>query len=207
LVLLALADHDHAVHRHRVEHVAHRVDRGLVGALLVAAADHPGRRERGRLGHADQLEREVPVRARGSVAVAHGSPGGLRVVMLSLVRATDPIRIRSPPRRPIHQPKLIPISPDGVPGLSISPRNRVNPRAQIAMIAVISPRGHDSAWPRRMIQARIAGATAATSSRKRITNSEFHAVHELFGPRQFPSTVNLSPSVYHARNTEIPRMA
>ena len=101
----------------------------------------------------------------------------------------------------------MPISPDGVPGLSISPRNSVNPSAQIAMIAVISPRGHDSACPRRMIQARIAGATAATSSRKRMTSNEFHALHELLGPRQLPSTVNLSPSVYHARNTDTPRTA
>ena len=36
LVLLALADHDDAVHRHRVEHQAHRVDGRAVGALLLA---------------------------------------------------------------------------------------------------------------------------------------------------------------------------
>ena len=39
LVLLALADDDDAVHRDGVEHEAHRVDGGLVGGVLVAAAD------------------------------------------------------------------------------------------------------------------------------------------------------------------------
>ena len=43
LVLLALADHDDAVHRDRVEDEAHRVDGRLIGGDLVAAAD-PGRR-------------------------------------------------------------------------------------------------------------------------------------------------------------------
>ena len=62
LVLLALADHDDAVHRHRVEHQPHRVDGGAVGALLLAAADPAAGGERPRLGHPDQLEREVAVR-------------------------------------------------------------------------------------------------------------------------------------------------
>ena len=62
LVLLALADHHDAVHRHRVEHVAHRVDGRLVGSLLVAATDHPRRRQRRRLGHADEFERQVSIR-------------------------------------------------------------------------------------------------------------------------------------------------
>ena len=39
LVLLALADHHDAVHRHGVEQQPHRVDRGAVGRLLLAAAD------------------------------------------------------------------------------------------------------------------------------------------------------------------------
>ena len=68
LVLLALADHDDAVHVDAVEHVAHRVDRGGVGRLLVAAADQPRGAERRRLGHADQLEREVAVRAGCALA-------------------------------------------------------------------------------------------------------------------------------------------
>ena len=61
LVLLALADHDDAVHRDRVEHVAHTVDGGLVGGLLVAHADEWSRRQRGGLGDADELEREVAI--------------------------------------------------------------------------------------------------------------------------------------------------
>ncbi len=39
LVLLALADHDDAVHLHRLQHVAHAVDRRLIGGLLVAEPD------------------------------------------------------------------------------------------------------------------------------------------------------------------------
>ena len=61
-VLLPLADHDHAVHRDRVEDEAHRVDRGAVGGELVAAADPAGRREGGRLGHPDELQGEVAIR-------------------------------------------------------------------------------------------------------------------------------------------------
>ena len=40
---------------------------------------------------------------------------------------------------------------DGVPGLSITPRNSVNVRAVNAVTAVNSPRGQDSAWPRTMM--------------------------------------------------------
>ena len=63
-VLLALADHDDAVHRDRVEHEAHRVDGGAVGGQLVAAADPAGGGERRRLGDPDQLQREVAVGLR-----------------------------------------------------------------------------------------------------------------------------------------------
>ena len=100
LVLLPLADHDDAVHRHRVEHVAHRVDGGLVGALLVAAPDHPRGRQRRRLGDAHQLEREVAVRPAGNLnahRTAHSTPGGLRRPALSCERQTEPTRISSPP--------------------------------------------------------------------------------------------------------------
>src|SRR5205823_9851180 len=62
LVLLALPDDDDAVHGDRVEHEPHRVDGGLVCRRLVPAAHPPGRGERRRLGHANDLEREVPVR-------------------------------------------------------------------------------------------------------------------------------------------------
>ena len=84
--------------------MAHRVDGGLVGALLVAAADHPGGGQRRRLGHADQLEGQVAVHPGVLVTEAHGSPGGLRVAALSWARHTEPIRISSPPASPIHQP-------------------------------------------------------------------------------------------------------
>ncbi len=60
LVLLALADHDDATHRDRVEHEPHGVDRGLVGRDLVAASDPPRRERGGRLRDADELERQVP---------------------------------------------------------------------------------------------------------------------------------------------------
>ncbi len=63
LVLLALADHDDAVHLDRVQHVAHAVDGGLVGRLLVAPADERRRGQRGRLGHAHELEGQVAVGA------------------------------------------------------------------------------------------------------------------------------------------------
>jgi len=63
LVLLALADDDDAVHVHGLEDHAHGVDRGLVGGLLVAHPDHARGGERGGLGHAHELEREVAVGA------------------------------------------------------------------------------------------------------------------------------------------------
>ena len=61
LVLLPLADHDDAVHAHALEHHAHRVDRRLVGRLLVAHTGEPSRRERRVLGDAHELEGEVAV--------------------------------------------------------------------------------------------------------------------------------------------------
>ena len=61
-VLLAFADDDDAVHRDGLEHDAHGVDRGAVGAVLVAATHEPRRGQRGRLGHAHQLHGEVAVR-------------------------------------------------------------------------------------------------------------------------------------------------
>ena len=86
LVLLPLADHDDAVHRDRVEDEAHRVDRGLVGGDLVAAADPAGGGQGGGLGDAHELEREVAVGLGGwgglhlrnpieTIRVAHGPLG------------------------------------------------------------------------------------------------------------------------------------
>ena len=76
-VLLALADHDDAVHRDRVEHEAHRVDRGAVGGELVAAPDPAGGGQRSRLGDPHQLQREVAVRL-GLRVLGH-RPAGYRV--------------------------------------------------------------------------------------------------------------------------------
>ena len=61
LVLLALADHDDAVHRDGVEHVAHRVDGRLIRGDLVAGAHEAGGGERGGLGDAYELEGEVAI--------------------------------------------------------------------------------------------------------------------------------------------------
>src|SRR5918994_1243281 len=75
LVLLALADHDDAVHRDGVEQQPHRVDRGPVGALLVAAPDPARGGKRGVLGGTHEPHGEVAVRP-----VRHTTPGGLRAV-------------------------------------------------------------------------------------------------------------------------------
>ena len=65
VVLLALADDDHAVHRHGADQGAHGVDGRAVGAVLVAAADPAAAGQRRRLGDADQLQRQVAVRLLG----------------------------------------------------------------------------------------------------------------------------------------------
>ena len=77
LVLLALADHDDAVHRHRVEHQPHRVDGRLVGRLLLSPAHPAGGGKRGGLGHADELEREVAVGPRARAHVVRDDAWGL----------------------------------------------------------------------------------------------------------------------------------
>ena len=60
-VSFALADHDDAVDIENVEFLAHRVDRGLVGLLLVAAA-HPERRHDSRaFRYARHLQRQHSV--------------------------------------------------------------------------------------------------------------------------------------------------
>ena len=71
LVALALADHDRAVDVEHVERLAHGVDRGLVGRLLVAAAHQPGAGEGGRLGDPDAVQRQVAVLA---LILAHAPP-------------------------------------------------------------------------------------------------------------------------------------
>src|SRR6478752_3863121 len=67
LVLLALADHDDAPHGDAADELAHRVDRGPVAAVLVAAAHPPACRHRGGLGDPHQLHGEVAV---GGLAAA-----------------------------------------------------------------------------------------------------------------------------------------
>ena len=58
------------------EHEAHRVDGGLVGGLLVAAADQARGGERGGLGDAHELEREVAVGATLRHAGGHATSAG-----------------------------------------------------------------------------------------------------------------------------------
>ena len=58
LVALALADDDRAVDGQAVEFAAHRVDGGLVGGLLVAAAAQARGGDGGALGDAHEFERQ-----------------------------------------------------------------------------------------------------------------------------------------------------
>ncbi len=61
LVALALADDDAAADVHVAEGAAHRLDGGAVGAVAVAEPDEAGRRQRRRLGDANDFESEVSV--------------------------------------------------------------------------------------------------------------------------------------------------
>ena len=72
VVLLALADHHDAAHRHRVHQLAHGVDGRAVAALLVAAADPATRGHRAGLGDPDELEGEVAVRGFTTRTCSHG---------------------------------------------------------------------------------------------------------------------------------------
>ena len=122
LVLLALADHDDAVHRDRVEHVAHRVDGRLVGGLLVAR----GRRARAAASAAASVTR-TSSRARlrsGRRAACPGRqsvPGGLRLTSVSCWRKTEPTSISNAPRSATYQPNSSSIAPLGSPGRSMMP--------------------------------------------------------------------------------------
>ena len=66
VVLLALADDDDAVHRDRAEHEAHRVHRGAIRGVLVAASGPARGGDGGGFGHADQS------RARGCGRASSG---------------------------------------------------------------------------------------------------------------------------------------
>ena len=58
LVTLALADHDPPGEVDLVHRPAHRLGRGGVGGILLAATHEPRRLDRRRLGHPDHLQRE-----------------------------------------------------------------------------------------------------------------------------------------------------
>ncbi len=67
LVALALADHHRAADVEHVELVAHRIDRGLIGGLLVAATDQLGRGQRRGFRDAGETERKHAVHELGGV--------------------------------------------------------------------------------------------------------------------------------------------
>ena len=68
LVALALPDHHGADDRQLVHLAPHRVDRGLVGRLLVAAAAQLRRSDRRALGHPRDLQREDAVQHGAGLA-------------------------------------------------------------------------------------------------------------------------------------------
>ena len=70
LVALALADDDRAVEVEFVQRIAHRLDRGGVGGVLVAAADLRAAGDRRLLGHPDHFEDEDAVE---DLAALHGN--------------------------------------------------------------------------------------------------------------------------------------
>ena len=61
LVLLPLSDDDCASHVNRGERLTDRLDRAAVGRVFVAAALERCRRQRARLGHAQELQRQVAI--------------------------------------------------------------------------------------------------------------------------------------------------
>ena len=103
---LALADHHRAVDRQLVELAPHRVDRGLVGRLVLAVAAQPRRRHRRALGHAHDLEREN--------ALEHWCGWTVIVAIVTLPFETrlspassillDPDHLRRAPRSPCRAP-------------------------------------------------------------------------------------------------------
>ena len=61
----AFPDHDHAVHRDRVENTTHDVDGRFIGGVLVPAAEETSSGERRGFGDADELQRQRAFRGRG----------------------------------------------------------------------------------------------------------------------------------------------
>jgi len=85
--------------------------------------------------------------------------------MLSFVRRTDPTRISNPPSRPIHQPKLMLIFARRCSRLvdyAAEHRERQRP---IAIVAVISRRGHDSAWRLEIARGPLGAGDSAAHGR------------------------------------------
>ena len=74
LVALALADDDRAGELDLVHRPAHRLDRGAVGVVLLAAAHEARGRERRRLGDPDHLEREQLLHRTSSCRSERGGP-------------------------------------------------------------------------------------------------------------------------------------
>ena len=64
-VALALADHHRAVDGQEIEGPAHGFDGGLVGGVLVAAADQARGSDGGGLGHAHGFQRKNSVQGSG----------------------------------------------------------------------------------------------------------------------------------------------
>ena len=202
LVLLALADHHHAVHRDGVQHRAHRVHGGLVGSLLVAAADLAGGGQRGRLGHADELEREVAIGlvgwcsqdSRGLAArAAHlGAPDGAEQDQQVADQRQPPAdrdadlagrRARLVDRRPGTGSATSATQRDDGGQLAARPGQRVAADDDVG-----EDRGGDGGDQQHVADGAQRGPAGAV----------------VVGPRQVPSDAWRLPSVYQLRNSEIP---
>ena len=85
VVVLALADDDHAAHRDGAEHRPNGVDRGAVDLVLVAPAEEPGGGHRRGLGGSDQFQRQDAVVIKGVGCSAAG-------FVVAIVRAA-PVRV------------------------------------------------------------------------------------------------------------------
>ena len=140
---------------------AHGVDGGLVGGLLVAAADQRAAGQRGGLGHAHELEREVAIRL-ATAPSAQRTPGGLRTRSVSDARMAPRRRIiRIVPSSATNQPSCRPIAAARLAravdeaGVERSGRRRRSRRPRSSRRAATTARGRGA-----MIQARISGATA-----------------------------------------------
>src|SRR5512132_3673315 len=93
-------------------------------------------------------------------------------------------------------------------GLRSIPFSAINTKAVRPTIAVTSPRGQDSAWPRTTIQARMKGAAAAASSSQRAIGKVSQALQlelptphaQLAGSLPLCTTLGSVESENHSRN-------